>query len=451
MEHQQKVLWSEGMFLTPQHFQQWDRYYENLLQQRLRNLAPLAWGVRELQLNEEGLANGEFGISRCVGILPDGMVVEIPGTDSPPATRGIAEHYGPEIEKLGVYLGAPVVPDGGTAQDPGGFHDGRATRYRGRTLKVRDENGEGAGREIRVASSNLKVLFDGESLDDYSCIKIAELGRSSTGGFTLSESYVPPLLTLGASPRLMATLRKLLEILATKSTEFSTQRRNRGAGLASFSMAESASFWLLHTVNGAIPALQHAYSTGSWHPERVYVEVARLCGYLYTFAGEGHPKDVPAYAHQELATTFARLEVRVRELLDTIIPTKCTNIPLQKSRDNMYIANIQDDRVLEPSGGLYVAVAADVPGEKVAREAPLKFKISSQDRVDQLITAALRGITVRHTPAPPPEIPVQPGRKYFQVDKTGDHWEAVRSSKSMALYLPPEFQGLNLELMAVKE
>src|SRR5690606_6803579 len=108
-------------------------------------------------------------------------------------------------------------------------------------------------------------------------------------------------------------------------------------------------------------------------------------------------------------------------------------------------------RVLEPGGGLYVAVAADVPAEKVAREAPLKFKISSQDRVDQLITAALRGIAVRHTPAPPPEIPVEPGRNYVQVDKSGVHWEAVRESRSMALYLPPEFAGLKLELMAIKE
>jgi type VI secretion system protein ImpJ len=439
------------MFLTPQHFQQWDRYYDNLLQQRLRNVAPLGWGVRELQVNEEGLANGEFNIARCVGVLPDGMVIDVPGTDESPASRGIADHYGPEVERLGVYLGAPIIPDSGAAQNAGGFHDGRPTRYRGKSLQIRDDNGQGAKREIAVASSHLRILFDGESLDDHSCIKIAELGRNTTGGFTLAETYVPPLLAIGASPRLMSTLRKLLEILATKSTEFASQRRNRGAGLASFSMAESASFWLLHTVNGAIPGLQHAYTAGAWHPERVYIELARLCGYLYTFAGEGHPKDVPAYAHQELASTFSRLEVRIRELLDTIIPTKCTNIPLQKTRDNMYVANIQDDRVLEPTGGLFVSVAADVPGEKVAREVPLKFKISSQDRVDQLITAALRGITVRHTPAPPPEIPVQPGRNYFQVDKTGDHWEAVRESRSMALYLPPEFAGLKLELMAIKE
>ncbi|MBX3460354.1 MAG: type VI secretion system baseplate subunit TssK [Planctomycetes bacterium] len=451
MEHQQKVLWSEGMFLTPQHFQQWDRYYENLIQQRIRALAPLGYGLRELQINEEGLANGEFILSRAGGILPDGLVVDVPGTDDAPASRSIGEHYTAEREKLGVYLAAPIVPDQGVSQAPGGFHDGRPTRFKGRSLEIRDDNGQGAKREIGVAGTHLRLLFDGESLDNHSWVRIAELGRTSTGGFTLSESYVPPLLHIGASPRLMLNLRKVLEILATKSTEFARQRRNRGAGLASFSMAESASFWLLHTVNGAIPPLQHAYTTGNWHPERLYIEMARLCGYMYTFAGEGHPKDVNAYSHEDLAGTFARLEARLRELLDTIIPTKCTNIPLNRTRDNMYVASIQDERVLEPQGALFIAVMADVPAEKVVREAPLKFKISSQDRVDQLITAALRGISVRHSPAPPPEIPVQPGRNYFQVDKTGDHWDAVRESRSMAFYLPPEFAGLKLELMAIKE
>ncbi|MCC7510784.1 MAG: type VI secretion system baseplate subunit TssK [Planctomycetes bacterium] len=451
MEHQQKVLWTEGMFLTPQHFQQWDRYIENLVQQRIRALSPLGFGVRDLAIHEEGLANGEFSISRVAAILPDGLVVDVPGTDDAPASRSIAEHYTAERERLGVFLAAPIIPDQGVAQSPGGFHDGRPTRYRGRSLEIRDDNGQGAKREISVASTHLRILFDGESLDNHAWVKVAELGRTSTGGFTLAETYVPPLLSIGGSGRLMGTLRKILEILATKSTEFARQRRNRGAGLASFSMAESASFWLLHTVNGAIPPLQHAYNTGTWHPERVYIELARLCGFMYTFAGEGHPKDVPAYAHDDLAGTFARLEARLRELLDTIIPTKCTNIPLQKARDNMYVANIQDERVLEAGGALYVAVAADVPAEKVVREAPLKFKISSQDRVDQLITAALRGISVRHMPAPPPEIPVAPGRNYFQIDKAGDHWDAVRESRSMAFYLPPEFAGLKLELMAIKE
>jgi type VI secretion system protein ImpJ len=451
VEQHQKVLWTEGMFLTPQHFQQWDRHFEYLIQQRMGSVAPQAWGVREFAVNEEGLVGGEFSISKIRAVMPDGLVVDAPDTGEPPAVRAIADHFGADRERLGVYLAAPITPSGGAAHSEGGFHDGRATRYLARSLDVRDSGGHGGDKPISVASTHLRVLFEGESLDNYSWIKIAELGRTSTGGFTLVENYVPPCISIGASPYLMSTLRKILEILSAKSSEFASQRRDRGAGLASFSTSESASFWLLHTVNGAIPPLQHAFNTGTWHPEAVYLEVARLTGFMFTFAGDGHPKDTPAYAHDDLATTFSRLEARLRDLLGTVIPTKCTNIDLQTIRDNMYVAEIKDDRVLEPEGALYVAVAADVPAEKVVREAPLKFKISSRDRVDQLITAALRGISVKHIAAPPPEIPVQPGRNYFQIDKAGEHWEAVRESRSMAMYLPPEFAGLRLELMAVKE
>lgn len=451
MEQQQKVLWTEGMFLTPHHFQQWDRYYEHLLQQRLHNLAPLGWGIRELKINEEALANGQVSIGRFSGVLPDGLLVDAPGTDEPPTAREVGDKFPAEKERLGVFLAAPIVPEGGVAQDPVGQHDGRPTRYRQKTLSVRDSNGDAAQRDLQVASKHLRILFEGESLDDHSWIKIAELGKSSTGGFTLDEDYVPPSLAIGASSALMGRLRKILEILATKSTEFARQRRNRGAGLASFSTSESASFWLLHTVNGFIPPLQHMFNAGTHHPEQVYLSLAQLTGYLYTFAGEGHPKDVTPYQHDDLGGTFHRIEDKLRGLLGTIIPTKCTNIALDITRDNMFVAKIQDDRVLQPEGAIYVAIQADVPAEKVVREAPLKIKISSQDRVDQLITAALRGVSVRHVPAPPPEIPVQPGRNYFQIDKAGDHWEAVKSSRSMALYLPPEFLGLKLELMAVKD
>jgi type VI secretion system protein ImpJ len=447
----QKLIWSEGMFLAPQHFQQWDRYHEGLLQRRVSQLRHLAWGVSNLALNEEGLAIGEMAVLRFQGVLPDGLVVDCPGHDAPPPSRSVGQHFGPDRERLGVFLAAPMIAPGFPEYSPAGIHDGRPTRYRASQIEISDAVAGGSGREVAVAAKNLRLIFEGESLQDHSWLKIAELGRAGTGGFTLAESYAPPCLRVSASGRLMDHLRRMLEILIAKSSEFAKLRRSRGAGLASFSTAESASFWLLHTVNGAIPPLQHAFAGGAAHPEEVYLELARLCGFLYTFSSEGHPRDVPPYSHEDLAGTYGRLAERISALLDTIIPTKCTPIPMQKTRENMFVAQIQDDRVLAAEGALYLAVLAEVPAEKVAREAPLKIKISSSDRVDQLITAALRGLGVKHLPAPPPEIPVQPGRQYFQVDKAGDHWEAVRSSRSMAFYLPPEFTGLRLELMAVKD
>src|SRR5690606_16598092 len=113
------------MFLTPHHFQQWDRYYENLLQQRLRGIAPLAWGMRDLAINEEGLANGQLSLSRAQAIMPVGLVVDAPGADAPPAARDVGPHFSADREKLGVFLAVPVAPHVGVSQAPAGVHDGR--------------------------------------------------------------------------------------------------------------------------------------------------------------------------------------------------------------------------------------------------------------------------------------------------------------------------------------
>jgi type VI secretion system protein ImpJ len=240
------------------------------------------------------------------------------------------------------------------------------------------------------------------------------------------------------------------EIISTKSADLSKARRQRSQGLVEFTMSEAANFWFLHTVNGYIPALVNFYHRPQVHPERVYLELVRLAGELHTFAAEGHPKDLPLYLHDDLGATFTELEERLRLLMETVIPTRCTPIPLEKTRESLFTGRIPDESMLEKAQ-FYLAVMASVPDEKIVREVPAKAKISSLDRVDKLIAQALRGVALKHLPTPPAEIPVQPGRNYFQVQKGGEHWDAVRTSRTMSIYIPPEFTGLKLELMAVKE
>ena len=57
MKRGDKVVWGEGMFLTPHLFQQADRYHEQILDFRLRSQAPFCWGVVELSLNRSTSGN----------------------------------------------------------------------------------------------------------------------------------------------------------------------------------------------------------------------------------------------------------------------------------------------------------------------------------------------------------------------------------------------------------
>src|SRR5262245_9822005 len=103
------------MFLTPHHFQQADRYYEHLLTRRLMALNSMGWGILQLQIAQDALANGEFVLSRCVAMMPDGVAVDSPTMDSPPPSRPIEGAFDAKRSTLGVYLGVPLTRAGGLA------------------------------------------------------------------------------------------------------------------------------------------------------------------------------------------------------------------------------------------------------------------------------------------------------------------------------------------------
>src|SRR5260370_15258565 len=125
MRRYRKIVWNEGMLLTPHHLQQWDNYYEELLSSRLEAIMPYEWGVLELQANTEAIANGSFDLLRCRAVMPDGLLVNIPQSDPAPDARPIQGHFDPDAERIPVYLAVPAKRAGaanfqrnGRATDP---------------------------------------------------------------------------------------------------------------------------------------------------------------------------------------------------------------------------------------------------------------------------------------------------------------------------------------------
>ena len=55
-----KIIWSEGLFLRPQHFQQQGRYFERLLETRCFALRSHPWGCIELEFERDLLSGGEW-------------------------------------------------------------------------------------------------------------------------------------------------------------------------------------------------------------------------------------------------------------------------------------------------------------------------------------------------------------------------------------------------------
>ncbi|MBC7478538.1 MAG: type VI secretion system baseplate subunit TssK, partial [Pseudorhodobacter sp.] len=116
MSWDSKVLWTEGLFLQPHHFQQADRYTEGLVTGLARRILPYAWGVSTLEIDDAALKFGQFAIRGATGLTQDGTVFRIPmAEDHPPALD-----VPPNIKDCVVYLSVPTRRQGATEVDLSG-------------------------------------------------------------------------------------------------------------------------------------------------------------------------------------------------------------------------------------------------------------------------------------------------------------------------------------------
>jgi type VI secretion system protein ImpJ len=280
-------------------------------------------------------------------------------------------------------------------------------------------------------------------------LPVARVLRSAAGELTLDPHFVPPLVDISASDYLLSISRRLVELLSARSATLSGTRRQRNRGLADFGLSDVANFWLLYTVNTHLPRLRHLYEVRRGHPGELFEAMLALAGALTTFSTKYHPRTLPAYDHTELGPCFRALDVVIRELLDTVVPTTHVTLPLRPTEQASVLATaIDQDRYLA-APQLYLAVRAEMPRDELLRRTPQLVKISSADQVERLIRQALPGVGLHYVQDPPGGVPVKLDYQYFQIELAGPEWEAIRRARNLAAYVPSDFIGPQLELVVV--
>ncbi len=444
MRYLQPVLWTKGTLLSPQHLQMQDRFLEDSLQFRLETLSYCAWGFRELKVDRDTLAAGQFSIAAADGIFPDGLLFDLPGADPAPPPRPLADHFTADTECLDVFLAVPNYREKGTnVSAPGGAGE---TRYQAEVAMVRDEARSAPDKPVQVARKNMRFLFEGESRQGYSCLRVARVRKGAAGDLQLDRNLVPPLLDFRSDEFLTMIARRLVESLGARSTELSSTRRHKNQSLADFTSADIASFWLLYTINSHFPRLRHLFEVKGGHPEELYREMLELAGALTTFSQDMHPRDLPVYDHDNLAGCFRELDDKLILLLETVVPKAYVSLALKQVRPSIYAAALADERFFTNTR-MYLAIRADMDhGELIAR-APSLVKIASSNQVDVLVRQAVTGLGMTHTVRPPGTLPVKLHFEYFHLQMEGPYWESIVRTRNLAAYVPNDFPGAELELI----
>ncbi len=440
----QPDIWTKGTFLSPQHLQLQDRFLEDMLQFHLETLSFRPWGFRSLQISQEALAAGNFAISSASGILPDGLLFDIPAADAAPALKPLAECFGPDENVLDLYLAVPQYRDRGLNVASSAREGG--ARYRAEIELFRDENTGLAEKPVQIAHKNLRLLAEGESREGYSALRVARVRRTEALTFQLDPKFVPPLVDLNASDYLVSIARRLVEILTSRSSAIAGMRRQKNQSLADFTVADIASFWLLYTVNSAYPTFRHIFETRGGHPEALFAAMLSLAGGLTTFSTTIHPRDLPTYDHDDLSACFTELDEKLRALLETVVKSNMVSLPLKLVQPSIYATSIDNDKYLQNTK-MYLAISAEVPQAEIVGKSPQLVKVCSASHIEHLVRNALPGVPLTHVASPPSAIPIKMNYQYFSLSQSGPAWEAIPRARNLAAYVPIDLPNPQLELI----
>ena len=59
------------------------------------------------------------------------------------------------------------------------------------------------------------------------------------------------------------------------------------------------------------------------------------------------PKTLPTYEHTNLSRSFRELDIKIRNVVEHISPTRYVTIPLEKRGETLFVGQISDATLLE--------------------------------------------------------------------------------------------------------
>ena len=438
-----KILWSEGLFLRPQHFQQQARYVERLLETRCNALRSHSWGCIELEFERDLLAIGKLGLRRAVGVFPDGTPFCLPDDEQLPVPLDIAANVRDET----VFLALPVRSASAFEVDRGAAQED-VVRHTIREFEMRDTSSDAGGTALlEVAPLRTRLMLSHEPMEGYARIPIAQVvERRADQRVSLDERFIPTVLDVRAAPVLATFMTELQGLLNQRGEALAGRVSATGRGGA----AEIADFLMLQAINRLQPLASHLVTGGLVHPEDLYRFCVAAAGELATFTTTAkRPAALPCYSHERLRESFDPVIAALRTALSAVLEQAAIAIPIEPKKFGLSVAAVAD-RTLFNTAVFVLAVRSDTPTEELRKRFPAQLKIGPVEKIRDLVNLQLPGISLQPIPVAPRQIPYHAGFVYFELDQANELWGQLKASGGIALHVAGEFPGLKMEFWAIR-
>lgn len=437
-----RVVWSEGMYLRPQHFQQFERYLEHYVARRTAGLQGAYWGWLELDIDREAYALGRVSLLGGSGVMPDGTPFSF-GLEDAPAPYEVPADLTDELIVLALPLRRPGGEEVIFAEN-----EGSAARFGVVEREVPDGNAVALGPAVlQLAAPRLRLARASTLTADWQAIgAVRVIERRTDHRLVVDTRYIPPVLDVSTHAMLRGMVTELHGLLTQRSEALAARLTQVGRG----GVSEVSDFLLLELVNRYLAVTWHAQQAVQVHPEQLFLDWLKLACDLATHTSPTRrPVLWPVYDHDDLAGSIRPLMEELRRSLSAVLEQNAIAIDLEERGHGVRVGRMPDP-VLVRDAGFVLAVHADLPADAVQSRFPTQVKIGSVERIRDLVQLQLPGVGVRPLPVVPRQIPYHAGYHYFELDKSGDMWRQLEKSGGVAMHLAGDFPGLAIEFWAIR-
>jgi type VI secretion system protein ImpJ len=441
MTWEKRVVWSEGMMLQPQHFQQQSRYHESQLRNSIAFCQSHFFGISSIEIDKSHLKNGKLCLSAGEGILPDGSYFRFPEIDNAPDAIDVND----DLLNSTIYLALTIKRIGNTET----FRDNSVqSRFDIVEHDTRDISGTSSTQQtIEVSGFSFSLRTDKDDNNEFDCIPIAIIEDVNLSGrVTLKENFIPPHLNIKNNAYISGFLSELVKL--AKHRINSLAERVSVAGKAT--TTEVTDFLMLQTLNRHYPLLVNLDHAEKLSPYDLYVKLIELIGDMSTFIKPDKlVPDLPHYLHNDLTGVFLILIDELRQVFSVVLEQNSINIPLQVKKYGISIGAISD-RTLFSSASFIIAVSADISTDEIRQYFPPQVKIGAVEQIKELVNIQLPGIQLNSLAVAPREIPYKRNFVYFELVQSGEYWTTLVESGGIAFHVGTNFPGLSMELWAIR-
>ncbi|MEJ2043847.1 MAG: type VI secretion system baseplate subunit TssK [Reinekea sp.] len=443
MSARNRVVWNEGLFIKPQHFQQQQRNIEYQIDQRISTVSGYLYGLTEMTLNSEYLSLGRIGLQSASGVMPDGTVFRIPHEDSSPDPLEVADS---SLANQIVYLAIAMRSDSITEVSwPEAAGSGRYVATKRDVRDIHTSQGDVAA--IDVSPVRLRLMLEKDDRSAYASMAIARiLEKRADGSVMLDPSFIPCHLNVSAVENLHRFIGEMAGLMNERANNIAQRIGSPSQG----GVADVSDFMLLQALNRMRLQLQHLSHLRGLHPERLFETLSAQCGELATFTDESHcAPDIEPYHHDQPGVSFDPLMHLLRQSLSIVLEPRAVSLSLQKLKHGLMVAPIHDPSLLA-NAEFILAAQAHMPMDEMRKLFIQQTKVASVEKIRELIALQLPGVPISPLPVAPRQLPFHAGYTYYQLDKSSAAWAMLTSASGFAFHISGDFPDLDLQFWAIR-